>query len=293
MALDDPVVITCSISGSLANRDQCPAIPYTPEEYAAEARRIVDEGGVHIHIHARRPDGTPSYEVEDFQAISDAIRAEVGDAAIINFSTGAMGVSVEKRIAYLRAVRPEVAALNMGSMNYAKYSERRKGFVFSAVFANPFDEIIEFLTVMKELGIKPEHECFDVGHVGSLWPLIDMGVLDPPLHADFVMGVVGGVPPTARNLAVMADNLPEGVPAHWGVIGISRVQWPMVAAALTLGGSIRVGLEDNFYLPDGEMARSNGDLIAKARQLTIDAGRRPASVAEARALLGIPARAAA
>jgi 3-keto-5-aminohexanoate cleavage enzyme len=293
MALDDPVVITCSISGSLANRDQCPAIPYTPEEYAAEARRIVDEGGVHIHIHARRPDGTPSYEVEDFQAISDAIRGEVGDAAIVNFSTGAMGVSVEKRIAYLRAVRPEVAALNMGSMNYAKYSERRKQFVFNAVFANPFDEIIEFLTVMKELGIKPEHECFDVGHVGSLWPLLDMGVLDAPLHADFVMGVVGGVPPTARNLAVMADNLPEGVPAHWGVIGISRVQWPMVAAALTLGGSIRVGLEDNFYLPDGEMARSNGDLIAKARQLTIDAGRRPATVAEARALLGVPARAAA
>ncbi|HET8536963.1 MAG TPA: 3-keto-5-aminohexanoate cleavage protein [Solirubrobacteraceae bacterium] len=293
MALDDPVVITCSISGSLANRDQCPAIPYTPAEYAAEARRIVDEGGVHIHIHARTPDGLPSYEVEDFQAISDAIRAEVGDAAIINFSTGAMGISVEKRIAYLREVRPEVAALNMGSMNYAKYSKRRKDFVFKAVFANPFDEIIEFLTVMKELGIKPEHECFDVGHVGSLAPLIDMGVLEPPLHVDFVMGVTGGIPPSARNLAVMADNLPAGVKAHWGVIGISREQWTLVAAALTLGGSIRVGLEDNFYLPDGEMARSNGDLIAKARQMTQDAGRRPATVEEARALLGVPARAAA
>src|SRR3954451_15459182 len=287
MALDDPVVITCSISGSLANRDQCPAIPYTPEEYAAEARRIVDEGGVHIHIHARRPDGTPSYEIEDFQAISDAIRGEVGDAAIINFSTGAMGVSVEKRIAYLRAVTPEVAALNMGSMNYAKYSKRRKDFVFKAVFANPFDEIIEFLTVMRELGIKPEHECFDVGHVGSLAPLIDMGVLQPPLHADFVMGVTGGLPPSARNLAVMADNLPAGVPAHWGVIGISREQWTLVAAALTLGGSIRVGLEDNFYLPDGEMARSNGDLVARARRMCEDVGRRPATVAEARERLGL------
>ena len=293
MALDDPVVITCSISGSLANRDQSPAIPYTPEEYAAEARRIVDEGGVHIHIHARTPDGRPSYEVEDFQAISDAIRAEVGDAAIINFSTGAMGVSVEKRIAYLREVRPEVAALNMGSMNYAKYSKRRKDFVFKAVFANPFDEIIEFLTVMKELGIKPEHECFDVGHVGSLAPLIDMGVLEPPLHVDFVMGVVGGVQPTARNMAAMADNLPEGVRAHWGVIGISREQWTLVAAALTLGGSIRVGLEDNFYLPDGEMARSNGDLIAKAREMTINAGRRPATVEEARKLLALPDKVAA
>src|ERR687886_2771699 len=115
MSLDDPVVITCAISGALANRDQCPAIPYTPEEYAAEARRIVDEGGVHIHIHARRPDGTPSYEVEDFRAIRDAIVDEVGDAAIINFSTGTVGVPVAKRVAYLREVGPEVAALNMGS----------------------------------------------------------------------------------------------------------------------------------------------------------------------------------
>ena len=137
MSVEDPVIITCAISGAIANREQCPAIPYTPEEYAAEARRIVDEGGVHIHIHARKPDGTPSYEVEDFVAISDAIRAEVGDAAIINFSTGTVGVPVEKRIAYLEAGRPEVAALNMGSMNYAKYSRSRKDFVFKFVFDEP------------------------------------------------------------------------------------------------------------------------------------------------------------
>jgi uncharacterized protein (DUF849 family) len=290
VSLDDPAIITCSISGSLANREQCPAIPYTPEEYAAEARRIVDEGGAMIHIHARRPDGTPSYEPEDFQAITDAILGEVGDV-IINFSTGAIGVPVEKRVAYLRACRPDVAALNMGSMNYAKYSARRKEFVFKAVFANPFDEIIELLEAMNELGIKPEHECFDVGHVGSLAPLVDMGTLRPPLHVSCVMGVTGGIPPTARNLAMMADNVPPG--SHWGVIGISRAQWMLVAASLTLGGSIRVGLEDNFYLPDGTMARSNGDLIAKARRLTEDVGRRAATVAEAREILGVPRRVAA
>jgi uncharacterized protein (DUF849 family) len=287
VSLDDPVIITCAISGALAGRDQCPAIPYTPAEYAAEARRIVDEGGVMIHIHARRPDGTPSYEVEDFRAITEAIRAEAGDV-IVNYSTGAMGVPVEKRIAYLRDLRPDVAALNMGSMNYAKYSPRRKEFVFKAVFANPFDEIIEFLTVMNELGIRPEHECFDVGHVGSLAPLMDMGVLHRPLHVDLVMGVTGGIPPTARNLAMMADNVPAG--SHWGVVGISRAQWMLVAAALTLGGSVRVGLEDNFYLPDGTMARSNGELVARARRLTEDVGRRPASIAEARAILGVPRR---
>jgi 3-keto-5-aminohexanoate cleavage enzyme len=287
VSLDDPVIITCSISGSLANREQCPAIPYTPAEYAAEARRAVDEGAAMIHIHARHPDGSPSYEIEDFHAIAEAILGEVDDV-IVNFSTGAIGVPIDKRVAYLRACRPDVAALNMGSMNYAKYSAKRKDFVFKAVFANPFDEIIELLEAMNELSIKPEHECFDVGHVGSLAPLVDMRVLRPPLHVSCVIGVTGGIPPSARNLALMADNIPAG--SHWGVIGISRAQWMLVAAALTLGGSVRVGLEDNFYLPDGTMARSNGDLIAKARQLTQDIGRRPATVAQAREILGVPRR---
>ncbi|MEA2315280.1 MAG: 3-keto-5-aminohexanoate cleavage enzyme [Solirubrobacteraceae bacterium] len=285
MSLADAVVITCSISGAIANREQCPAIPYTPEEYASEARRIVDEGGVMIHIHARKPDGTPSYEIEDFAAITDAIRAEVGQEVIVNFSTGTIGVPVEKRIEYLRACRPEVAALNMGSMNYAKYSRTRKQFVFDMVFSNPFTEIIELLGAMNELDIKPEHECFDVGHVGSLEPLIDMGTLHTPLHVDCVMGVVGGIPPTARNLAAMVENIPEG--SHWGVIGISREQWMLIAAALTLGGSVRAGLEDNLYLPNGEMARSNGELIAQARRMAEDVGRRPATVSEARTMLGI------
>jgi len=288
MSVDDPVVITCSISGAIANREQCPAIPYTPAEYAAEARRIVDEGGVMIHIHARTPEGVPSYEIEDFQAITEAIRSEVGDAVIVNYSTGTIGVSIEKRVAYLRACRPEVAALNMGSLNYAKYSRTRKQFVFAMVFQNPFEEIIELLEAMNELGIKPEHECFDIGHVGSLEPLIDMGVLHTPLHVDCVMGVTGGIPPTVRNLAAMVDNLPAG--SHWGVIGISRQQWMLLAGALTLGGSIRVGLEDNLYLPDGRMASSNGELIAKARQMTEDVGRRPATVQEAREMLNVPQR---
>jgi 3-keto-5-aminohexanoate cleavage enzyme len=297
MSLEDPVVITCSISGAIANREQCPAIPYTPGEYASEARRIVDEGGTMIHIHARKPDGTPSYEIEDFQAIADAIRVEVGDAAIINFSTGTIGVPLQKRIDYLRACRPEVAALNMGSMNYAKYSRSRKAFVFSMVFSNPFEEIVQLLEAMNELGIKPEHECFDVGHVGSLAPLIDMGVLRPPLHVDCVMGVVGGIPPTARNLAAMVDNIPAAAPgeraSHWGVIGVSRDQWMLVSAALSLGGSIRVGLEDNLYLPDGRMATSNGELIAKAREMAESVGRRAATVEEARSMLDVPERAAA
>jgi 3-keto-5-aminohexanoate cleavage enzyme len=291
MSFSDPVVITNSISGAVANRDQCPAIPYTPEEYAEEARRAVEEGASMIHIHARTPDGVPSYEIDDFRAITEAIQGAVDDV-IINYSTGAIGVPLEKRIAYLRELKPDVAALNMGSMNYAKYSRRRGDFVFKAVFENSFDTIIELVQAMRELGIKPEHECFDSGHVANLDPLIDMGMLEEPLQISCVMGVTGGIRPNARNLAHMSEQIPGGPdgPNNWGVIGISREQWMLVAAALTLGGNIRVGLEDNFYLPSGEMARSNGDLVAKARQMAEDVGRRPASVAEARELLGVPGR---
>ncbi len=286
---EDPCIITCSISGAVANRDQCPAIPYTPDEYAAEARRAVDEGAAMIHVHARTPDGVPSFEVEDFRAITEAIRAEVDDV-IVNYSTGAIGVPTEKRIAYLRELRPDVAALNMSSMNYAKYSAKRKEFVFSAVFENSFDTITEFLQAMNELGIRPEHECFDSGHVANLDPLIDMGLLAAPLQISCVMGVNGGIRPTPQNLAHMAGQIPGGAegPNNWGVIGIGRGQWRLVAAAAALGGNVRVGLEDNFYLPGGEMAGSNGDLIARARRLVEDVGRRAASVGEARELLGVP-----
>jgi 3-keto-5-aminohexanoate cleavage enzyme len=291
---EDPVIISCSISGVIANRDQSPAIPYTPEEYGEEARRAVEEGASQIHIHARKPDGTPSYEVEDFKAITEAIRAAVDDV-IINYSTGAIGVPIEKRLSYLRECRPEVAALNMSSMNYAKYSRRRKDFVFKAVFENSFDTIIEFLTAMRDLGIKPEHECFDAGHVANLDPLIDMGLLAAPLQISLVMGVTGGIRPTPRNVTAMSDQIPGGPegPNQWQVIGISRDQWKLLGSSLVLGGNVRAGVEDNLYLPDGTMARSNGDLIGKARQMAEDVGRRPATVAEARELLGIVARDAA
>jgi uncharacterized protein (DUF849 family) len=288
---EDPVIISCSISGAVANREQCPAIPYTPEEYAAEARRAVDEGCSQIHIHARTPEGPPSYEIEDFRAITEAIEAEVDDV-IINYSTGAIGIPIEKRIAYLRELRPDVAALNMSSMNYAKYSRRRKDFVFKAVFENSFDTIIEFLTAMRELGIKPEHECFDAGHVANLDPLLDMELLAEPLQISLVMGVNGGIRPNARNVALMSEQIPGGPegPNQWQVIGISRDQWKLLGASLVMGGNVRAGLEDNFYLPNGEMAKSNGELIAKARQMAEDVGRRAATVAEARELLGVPRR---
>ena len=307
MSVEDPVVITCAISGVLANREQCPAIPYTPVEYAAEARRIVDEGGTMVHIHARTSEGGPSFEVADYKAISDVIRAEVGDAAIINFSTGGLGVARREAGGVLAPVTPRGGGAEHGLDELRQVLRARKDFVFNMVFPNPFEDIVELPGAMHELGMKPEHECFDPGHVANPEPLIDMGVLKPPLHVDCIMGVVGGIPPGARNLAAMVANIPgldaptntSGVGAPGGgggcevALGGDRrsaaASGKLVAAALTLGGSIRVGLEDNLYLPGGEMARSNGELIAKARQMTEDVGRRPATVQEARELLNIPA----
>ncbi|HEV7918468.1 MAG TPA: 3-keto-5-aminohexanoate cleavage protein [Solirubrobacterales bacterium] len=291
--VESPVIITNAISGVVASKDQCPGIPYTPEEYASEARRAVEAGASMIHIHARTPDGLPSFEIEDYRNITEAIKAEVDDV-VINYSTGAVGLSVEKRIEYLTALKPDVAALNMGSMNFAKYSKKRKQFVFGFVFENSFETIIQFLTAMNELGIRPEHECFDLGHIGSIAPLIDMGLIEEPLQVSLVMGVLGGAPPTSENLAHMSRQVPGGDGVNnWGLVGVSHDQWDLIPTALENGGNVRVGLEDNFYLPNGEMAGSNGDLVAEAAKLVEQAGRSVASVAQARELLGVPPKVSA
>jgi uncharacterized protein (DUF849 family) len=284
--MSDACIITCAMSGVAANRDQCPAIPYTPEDYAAEARRAVDAGASVLHIHARYPDdGLPSYRVQEYRAISEAILAEVPDA-IINFSTGAVGVPIEERVHHITALKPELGALNMGSMNYAKYSEKRKALVFDFVFANPFSDIMFLLEKMNSVAVKPECECFDTGHIGNVVPLIDMGLIATPIQFSLILGVLGGARATASNLAHMVTLLPE--PNTWEVIAISRDQWRMVAAATSLGGNVRVGLEDNFYVPSGEMATSNGQLVQAAADLIRLAGREVADPNEARRLLSLP-----
>ncbi|MPZ90704.1 MAG: 3-keto-5-aminohexanoate cleavage protein [Actinobacteria bacterium] len=284
---NDGCVITCAISGVAANRDQCPAIPYTSEDYAAEAKRAYESGASVVHIHARFPDGTPSFRIEEYRTITQSILAEVPDI-VINYSTGAVGVPMDERVHHITALRPELGALNMGSMNYAKYSPRRKQIVFDFVFANPFSEIIYLLDKMNSAGVKPECECFDTGHIGNVAPLIDMGLIEPPIQFSLITGVLGGAPADARTLGHMAELVPDEV-STWEVIAIGREQWRMVAAAAALGGNVRVGLEDNFYLPDGAMAKSNGDLIEAAARLVQLSGRSVASPAEARAQLSLPA----
>jgi 3-keto-5-aminohexanoate cleavage enzyme len=279
-------IISAALTGVLATREQCPAIPYTPKEIGEEAKRAADAGAAIVHIHARTPEGAADWSVKTFGEIFTEVRAR--SDVIINFSTGAVGIPPEERIAHIRELRPEMAALNMGSMNYAIYSEKRKVFYHDHVFANPFRDIQFFLETMNGAGVRPEMECFDAGHIGNTRPLIDMGVLEPPFQFSLIMGVLGGVPGTTRHLVDQVDGLPAG--SHWQVIGISLNQWPLVAAAITMGGNVRVGLEDNFYLEEGKMARSNGELVEKAARLCRDLGREVASIAEARSQLSLQVR---
>ena len=279
------VIVTAALTGVLATRDQCPAIPYTPKEIGEEAKRAADAGAAIVHIHARTPQGGPDWSVEMFAEIFSEVRARTD--MIVNFSTGAVGVAAEERVAHVRDLRPEMAALNMGSMNYAIYSEKKKAFYHDHVFANPFKDIQLFLETMRAAGVRPEMECFDAGHIGNTRPLIDMGVLVPPFQFSLIMGVLGGIPGTTRHLVDQVDSLPQG--SHWQVIGIGLKQWPLLAAAMTMGGNVRVGLEDNFYVEEGKMAKSNADLVEKARRLARDLGRDVATPAEARAQLGLDA----
>ena len=282
---NDPenVVISAALTGALTTRDQCEAIPYTPEEIAEEAAAARAAGAAVAHIHARTPEGSPTFSTETYQEIYDEVRDRTD--IIINFSTGAVGTPVEDRLAYVEEVQPEMAALNMGSMNYAKYSEEREDFVFDMVFDNPFSEITTLLEGMNDAGVTPELECFDTGHIGNTRPLLQEGVLERPFHVSLIMGVLGGIPATVENLAHQVRQLPDD--STWQVIGISRDQWPLVNAALAMGGNVRVGLEDNFYLPSGEMAESNADLVEAAAEMARQVDREPATPDEARDIVGV------
>ncbi|WP_437625195.1 3-keto-5-aminohexanoate cleavage protein [Sorangium sp. So ce1151] len=279
----DICVVTCALSGVLASRKQCPAIPYTPVEIAEEARRAYEAGAAAVHIHARNDDGSPTFSPAVFATIKEEVRRRC--PVILNFSTGTILEDVSEQCAYIRESRPEIAALNMGTMNYSKYSRARKSFDFDMVFPNTYAKIGKLLAAMNEAGVKPELECFDTGHTQGVWPLIDMGLLKPPLQFSFIVNVLGGIPGHVESLQLQTRIMPPG--SEWEVIGISHGQWRMLAAALVLGGNVRCGLEDHFYLPNGEMARSNGELCEVAARMVRDVGRRPATVEEARQILGL------
>jgi uncharacterized protein (DUF849 family) len=204
---------------------------------------------------------------------------------IINFSTGAVGLTKEQRINHILKTKPHIGALNMGSMNYSKYSAKRKEFVFSFVFANPFDEIIFYLKSMNEVGVRPECECFDTAHVASLDPLLDMGLMKGPIDINIVLGVLGGSPATPDHLNFIATHLPKG--AVWKTTPISQATWPLTSMALGMGGNVRVGLEDSLFTGKGQLAKSNADQVRRIRAILENLSLEIATPKEARGMLAL------
>ncbi|MDW3652296.1 MAG: 3-keto-5-aminohexanoate cleavage protein [Bacteroidia bacterium] len=281
------LILSAALTGAATTRAHCPYIPYTPKELGEEAKRAQDAGASIVHIHAREDNGAPSWRLEVFEEIKAEVRKRCPNI-IINFSTGAIGLSKEDRMNHIGPTRPDMAAFNMGSMNYGIYSKRQKKFHWSGVFENSFDTLQYVIKVMNEAGTTPEMECFDTAHIRNAEPLRDMGLLPENACYSLVMGVMGGIPATPQNLMHQISQVPDG--KFWQVIAISRKQWQLAAIACTMGGNFRVGLEDNFYLPNGEMAKSNGECVEWGVKLAKMMGREIASIEETREMLQIPFR---
>jgi uncharacterized protein (DUF849 family) len=284
-------VLTCALTGVLTDPQQHP-VPVTPEEMAKEARRARDAGAaiVHVHFRSQEPGAgrLPSWDPDVAQAICDAIRAEAPDL-ILNLSTGIVGPDISGPVACLERVKPEMAALNAGSLNYLKLKANGEWAWPPMLFDNPVEKIEAFGRVMKALGIVPECECFDTGILRSVALFARKGLVPNPPHVSLVMGVESGMPNKASWLPLLVDEMLPGT--HWQVIAIGRQEvWALHKACAELGGDLRTGLEDTFYLPDGTKASSNGALVEALAKVARDAGREVATPDEARAILGLRAR---
>ena len=289
----DKAILTCALTGVLTDPRQHP-VPVTPAQMAAEARDAFNAGAAVMHVHLRRQEQgmghLPSWEPDVAEAVVGAIRAAC-PGVIINLSTGVVGPDIAGPLACIRRVRPEIAACNAGSLNYLKLKEDGQWAWPPMVFDNPVAKVQQFLDVMGECGTHPEFECFDVGIVRSVGMYIKAGLLKPEMgrpEYNFVMGVASGMPCDADLLALLPRWLVPG--AVWQATLIGRQEiWPVHQKTADLGGMLRSGLEDTFYLPGGERASGNGALIEALAACARRAGRAIASAAEARALLGLGA----
>ncbi|USD39547.1 3-keto-5-aminohexanoate cleavage protein [Ferrimonas sp. SCSIO 43195] len=282
--MSDKVVITCALTGVLTDPGQHP-VPVTVNEMAEEARQAFEAGASVMHIHFRRQEPgkghLPSWEPEVACAIADAIR-QACPGVILNFSTGTISRDQRGPLACIRAGRPEIAACNAGSLNYLKTRRDGRWAWAPMVFENPVEKIEELLEVCQQHQVRPEFECFDLGIVRSVGMFEDVGMIDSANY-NLVLGVASGMPADAELLPLLHKYMKPGALWQSTVIGRQEI-WDVHRATAEMGGQLRTGLEDTFYLPSGERARGNGDLIAAMAGLAEQAGRQVASPDEARAL---------
>ncbi len=282
----DKVILTCSLNGVLTDPRTHP-VPYTPAQMAQAARQARDAGAaiVHIHLRDQQTGRMPSWDVALAREVVGAIR-EAAPGLLINMTTGTVGDDISGPLGVLEATRPELAAMNAGSLNYLKLRGDGQWAWPPMLFDNPVAKIERTLDAMRRLQILPECECFDTGIVRSVAMFMARGMLHAPFTVSLVQGVASGMPARADLLPILIDLLPADT--RWQSIVIGREEvWPIHRRTAELGGQLRVGLEDTFYLPDGARASSNGALIEALAHIARDAGREPATPAQARVMLGI------
>jgi uncharacterized protein (DUF849 family) len=286
----EKVVITAALAGGATFKKHNPNVPYTAEEFVEEAMKCWKSGAAVVHIHARDTETEmPTTEEKFMRPIVEGIREKTD--LLINLSTGVhIDSSKEERARPIKDYDPDMASLNPGTMNFCFYDYKRDEFLMDGTFENPFSMTIEFAKIMREKKIKPELECFDVGHIANTLFLFDRGLLDDPGHYTFVFGVMGGIQFNLDNLICMMSNIPPG--NTWQGLGVGRDCFPVAMAGAMAGGHIRVGLEDNIYIDYAkrEKAKGSWDQVEKAVKIAQMANREPASPAEAREILNIPKR---
>lgn len=274
--MPEPVIITAALVGAELTRENTPHLPLTPDEIAAEARAAFEAGAAMVHLHARDADGLPTQNVEDYRKIIEAVRARVPEIVIQVSTGGAVSMNAEERLQPL-ALQPEMASLTTGTVNFGE-----------EVFHNNMPMVREFAKAMQARGIHPELEIFDTGMIPAAMRLLKDGLLNEPLHFNFVLGVPGGAAGTLKNLMHMVESIPQE--STWTVSGIGAAQLPLTTAAILLGGNVRVGLEDNIYYSRGVLSEGNAPLVARAARLTKELGHAIATPDEARRILHLKPR---
>ncbi len=272
------VIITAAVTGSSPTKEMNPAVPYTPEEIARSAIESWQAGAAIAHIHVRDPKtGKPDHRIELFQEVVERIRGETD--MLINLTTSGLHIEekpedmVEKRLGVL-ALKPDICSLDIGSMNFR-----------NVVFINPPEWGEEAAKRMREFGVKPEIEVFEPGHIAQTNDLIERGFIDNPPIFQLCMGVKWGIPASEENLNFMRRKLPEN--SVWSVLGVGRMQLPMISQGIEIGGNIRVGFEDNLYIKENQIAASNAELVEMAVGLVRERGKEVAAPEEARGILGL------
>jgi uncharacterized protein (DUF849 family) len=298
MSQQKKVIITCAITGGVHTPTMSPHLPITPDEIASEAVRAAEAGAAIIHLHARDPEtGRPTPDPDVFMQFLPRIKQQTD--AVVNITTGGgMGMALEDRLAAAKATSPEMASLNMGSFNFGlfpvaeRYQDWRfdweKGYLEGTkdyIFKNTFKDIEGILkTLGEEKGVKFEFECYDVGHLYNLAHFVDRGLVTPPFFVQTIFGILGGIGADVDNLLHMrriAQRL-FGADYEWSVLAAGRHQMAFCTQAAIMGGNVRVGLEDSLYIAKGELAKSNGDQVAKIRRILEDLSLEIATPEEAR-----------